>query len=792
MKKNWPLYPAIFLIAMATLAQEVILSRMFSLTFWHHFGFMILSIALFGVSFGAILVFFTNRFFKKFIPLTLAVLSVAFAISIPLVLMRLNLIPLEMNLIIENGEHQELFKEFLGFLVIPFVLGGYIFASIFTNFSKDINKLYFFDLIGGGIGCYFALLIFPGRGPIITSVITGALVLAAAGFFALKFRWYLAMPFFAGIYFFTTIFYPMAVKFDNEKDPKKGGVRVSEEKRDLDKQGVRLFRAWDNFGHVAIHEKQNGVKYITVDYSCFTYFMGPRTKEEVKGYRNSSLATHWYPYLFSKAPQDVAIVGVGAGKDIVLALIADSQNIYGAEFNKTVTDIYRKFYRGELKVINHGEDYKIYNIADLPNVHIVNDEGRFFIKSSKKKFDILVFDNAMSQVAVSSGSFTLAESYLYTVEGIIDYVSHLKENGILYLSNPYVEGPRFASVIREAFKQMGREDEFKESIMIAHEPGSYQKTKIVVKNGIFTPEESNRFINYAHSIGHQLVYSPYSKTTSKEERIILTNNVQEEYDRSDTEIRPSTDDWPFFTQYIKPTSQELSQGIYAAKNFYPQPFLMLRKITIQVAEYAIYFLLLPLVFLNIGGLRKLKNKLGSMVYFSSLGLSFMLIEVVMMQKYALMLGHPVYSFAVVLSTLLISSGIGSIVSERFKDPYKVILGGLAGIAISTFIAFFIISFFGPALIGSSFAVRAGTVIALVAFSGVFMGVMMPSGIRAISDVPSSIPWMWSLNGIFSVLASFFAINISILHGFNSVFLIGLAVYAFGTLVFAPFGMLRKR
>jgi MFS family permease len=164
----------------------------------------------------------------------------------------------------------------------------------------------------------------------------------------------------------------------------------------------------------------------------------------------------------------------------------------------------------------------------------------------------------------------------------------------------------------------------------------------------------------------------------------------------------------------------------------------------------------------------------------------MLLEIVMMQKYTLILGHPIFAFAVVLSSLLISSGLGSMYSDRFKDPYQAIWLGLGGIALTMAISYLTVMFLENLIIGWPLIVRMITIIILVAECGFFMGFMMPSGIRAITqtDEGSSIPWMWSVNGVFSVLASFVAIYVSIIFGYTLVFIVGLLAYTIGTSAFS--------
>ncbi len=832
---NWPIYVGVFLVSLSILCLEVILNRMFSLTFWYHFGFIILSVALFGIGFGGLLVFFTNRYLKNFAIITLVAVSVCLAASIPFALLEINRIPLEMNVMSEYPIHnnytsklsavieksgitdgektslksilkqiiqppidagqitnlrneiskssftksqksvlyklvnqnsqKEYFTLFLMILLIPFIFAGYIFSFMFTNFKEHINTIYFFDLVGGGIGCFFALMIFPHNGPLVVSFIISIIVIIAAAIFAFErhFIFAVAVALLAVADFY--YIYPLV---------KNTEVRVSEEKRNVNSYKDKIQSDWDNFGYVAVHRRTPETWVFTVDYSCFTYLYHVTQTNDLSMFK-TVLRTQYYPYVIKKDPANVGIVGVGAGKDIILALAAGAKNVNGAEFNSTIYNLFNNVYSKRLGDIGH-----------RTNVHIEFQEGRFFIRSSEKKYDVLVFDNSISQVAVSSGSFTLAESYLFTVEGMIDYITHLKTDGILYLSNPYVDGPRFVTVLREAFRRLGKDKDFDRSIIIFNEPGDYHKCKILVKNGIFTENETALLAAYGKSIGQGLIYSPYAKTGSKEEKLVRSDNILREYFLSDTDIRPSTDDWPFFSQRVKPENTSLTKGDNAVSFFYPQPFFLLREVTSQVVFYCALFLVVPLIFLNLKGLRKLPHKFGSIIYFSSLGLGFMLIEIVMMQKYTLLLGHPIFAFAVVLSSLLISSGLGSMFSQRFKNPYKAIWVALGGIALTMIFSYGFVFLLGTTMIGWPLIVRMMIIIVLIAASGFFMGFMMPSGIRAISENEegSSIPWMWSVNGVFSVLASFVAIYVSIIFGYTLVFVLGLAVYAIGTAAFS--------
>ncbi|OHD10615.1 MAG: hypothetical protein A2Y41_00815 [Spirochaetes bacterium GWB1_36_13] len=781
----------IFLVSFAVISIEIYLNRMFSLTFWYHFAFLIISIALFGIGFGGMLVYFINRWVKKEIEIVLFVLSLALAVFIVWATTSVNSVPFEPSKLPEisyNGiknspetiaaQITNFTKLFL-ILSIPFVLGGMIFSFIFTNFNKKIHVIYFADLVGGGVGCLITLMIFPGKGPILMSVISGIFVLAASVFFiAARGKWFslfAVIPILMSGYFMNTI-YP-------ELETVK--VRVADQKNM--KVQKDIFHYWDNFSYVVAQKEKLWIR-LYGDYATTTPIIGMKNTKPMD--RIGIFKNHLYPFMVIDQPENVCIVGAGGGKEIIMSLAFKSKHIDAVEFNPTFYYLLTEYFK----------EYSG-NLTEQPEVNYILGEGRHFIQSSEKKYDVIIFNNAISQTAASSGAYTLSESYLYTVEAFMEYIKHLKEGGILSLSNPYPDAPRFVTVVREAFKRLGRENEFKDSFIASWEAKTNYKTcKIVIKNGAFTPKEIKKIDTYMQKYEHTPLYVPGKNIKSKIagtllSDLVLTENIENEYIKSDTEIRPSTDSWPFFTQRVKveEMNETSNKGLKKVSYFYDQPFPMIRAMGKSAAKLCLLFMILPLLFLNLGGLRKVKNKIGSLIFFTALGMGFMFIEIVFMQKYILFLGHPIYAFSVVLASLLIASGVGSLISKLFENnPVKGILIALLGIFISVGINIGFFHYYADSLIGESFHFRVLISILLISLAGLNMGFMMPLGIQIISKYnESAIPWMWSVNGIFSVLSSFVSVYLSLSFGFDSVLLTGLGVYFVGALVFALPRLIRK-
>jgi len=768
--KSLSIHLGIFLVSLATISVEVFLNRMFSLTYWYHFAFLIISIALFGIGLGGVISFFLNFFVKKSPNFWLFLFSILLGVSLMYSIYHANLIPLETELLGKSPKHAEYFRDIFLLLSIPFVFSGIIFSIVFTNFSNKINSLYFADLVGGGIGCFFVLLLFPGRGPIVMTVIVASVFFLAGLFFILSsYKWYirsLLVLISLGLIFFNFYYiYPESKNIE---------VRVSNSKRNLATIGKPIYTHWDNFTYVAVHDLK---KYYRIygDYAVITPLL------PMKGIAPIDLIGHFrahlYPFVLKKGSESVFIVGAGGGREIVSSLAYNIKNIDAVEFNPTF------FYL--LK-----EKFKEYtgNLVERPGVNLIMKEARHQLKSTHKKYDIIIFNNSISITAATSGANTLSESYLFTVEAFMDYINRLKPDGVIYLSNPYSDVDRFITVIREAFNRLRLLEHFKKRIIVSFDFTfqNYKKCKILIKNGDFTKEDVSKIKNYIDDVKHTLLYAPFNKTNTYQEKLILTDNIEKEYMQADSEIRPSTDNWPFFTQRIRTDSlKEKTKTLEKVKYFYPQPFLIIKAMSETVLKYSLIFLLLPLIILNLGGLRRVKNKVGSIIYFASLGLGFMFIEVIFVQKFVLFLGHPLYAFSVVIATILIASGLGSLFSKKISDnPYKTILIALSGIIIAVCLNIMFFKFLSGYLISLSFFFRVLISVLLIGITGFFMGIFMPTGISVVAGYNEmSVPWMWAINGVFSVLASFMTVYLSIIYGFNIVLLIGVGIYIIGTLFF---------
>ena len=166
-------------------------------------------------------------------------------------------------------------------------------------------------------------------------------------------------------------------------------------------------------------------------------------------------------------------------------------------------------------------------------------------------------------------------------------------------------------------------------------------------------------------------------------------------------------------------------------------------------------------------------------YFGTLGAGFMLIEVALLQRFVLLLGHPVYSLTVTLFSILLGTGIGSLVSRRISDAalrrtIQLVLLGIVGVAILGIVALPLII---RSAISASHAARIALTVLLITPAGVLMGMPLPAGIRLMTANDSAlVPWAWGMNGALSVIGATLAVFIAMNWGFSVTLMTGAAIY----------------
>jgi hypothetical protein len=284
----------------------------------------------------------------------------------------------------------------------------------------------------------------------------------------------------------------------------------------------------------------------------------------------------------------------------------------------------------------------------------------------------------------------------------------------------------------------------------------------------------------------EVYYSPYETPQQKTSynrrlsQLINERDLTVVYRANAESLAPATDDQPFFNQRIRWSAfrpylirdvlrQLFASGKVVNVDYQPVAEIALMVLLVQSLLIAGILILLPLVRFSRRGIRA-PNRWGFLVYFAGLGLGFIMIEMVLLQRFTLFLGQPIYTLAVVLSALLISTGAGSLVTGRFQQASRwslvpivvLILAAIAAMALLTPYVF-------SMALGLTLLWRVFISVALIVPLGFLLGMPFPSGLCIVAEeVPALVPWAWGVNGFFTVLGSISSVILAMAFGFRIV------------------------
>ena len=443
-------------------------------------------------------------------------------------------------------------------------------------------------------------------------------------------------------------------------------------------------------------------------------------------------------------------------------------------------------------VRDHSGDFAGH-ILDRPEVETVISEGRSFLRQNPDRYDLIQLTGVDTLAALSSGAYVLAESYLYTVESMKDYLSRLTEDGIVsFMLTDFSwkgkRGTRFtlrhvANFI-EAANELGYENPGAHVAVIAG-PGDVTEVEIMFRRNPFRPEQIANLRRYAEERQFSIWALPGTLNGSPIEFLLYGSPQDREnfFENYPLEVRATHDDDPFFFHFFRwsdllgITARDIDRGHTGATG----QVILLALLAFAVGASGA-LILVPLLISK----RLALGAPGSMrfaIYFGAIGLGFMLLEISLIQRFILFLGHPTYSIATILAALLISTGFGSFFSGRIPvAPRRLLAPTLAGVVLLTIGWLLWLPDIFNALLGTSLFVRAAVTVLLLTPLGLLLGVFFPSGLRIVSPRNADfVPWAWGVNGGASVVGSNLAIVLGITYGFPGVSALGLGIYAAGVI-----------
>ncbi len=780
-------YAGLYMVALATLTYEILLTRIFSVTMWYHFAFVAVSVAMFGMTAGALAVFLYPRYFTAERAHThMAASGLLFAISIVASFMTHLSIPFVMPKTVVG-----LYSMALTYIdvSIPFVFSGICVCLALTRFPERTNALYAFDLAGAATGCLVVVLVlgaFDGPSAVFLTAglasLGSACFAGGAGLRRMRSAAILCFVLLAGA----------AATNAYLASKQSAPLRLLWVKGSAEKD--TLYETWNSFSRIHVSgdptvpkrpwgispqcpsEPRVEILMLAIDATAdtpLTSFKGDF--REVEYFKCTSTSM-----VYALKPDSKAlIVGAGGGRDILSALVYGQSSVTAVEINPQIVAAVNQTFGDFTGHLNNN-----------PRVHYVTDEARSYLARTKDLHDVIQISFIDTWAATSAGAFVLSENSLYTTEAWKIFLARLRPGGILSVSRWYfrdrpAEMYRLASLAAASLREAGVQDPSRHLIIVRQllkeQEGVEGIGTLLASRDPFTEGDVAVVREFTQKLGFDLVFSPAGAADPAFAAIASRDGFKSFSEAYPLDISAPTDDRPFFFQMLRFSqifNRELQRQGSQSPNLHA--VAILGGLLITVSGLTILTIVVPLVLamgkMSLHGARPLA------IYFASIGLGFMLVEISQMQRLIVFLGHPTYGLTVVLFTLLLAAGAGSFSTARKEDSGD--LGGDSKRLIGLLGVLALFGLFGPTLADlarqETTPVRILVAAALLVPPGFFMGMAFPIGMRVASRrSPELTPWLWGINGAMSVLASVIAVVISMGAGISASFWTGFAAYALG-------------
>ncbi len=776
-------YAGVFLISAATLTLEIALTRIFSFALWYHFAFLSVSSALLGFGVSGVAASLSRRLREASLERVGATACALFGLSTVLALACISWIPLDpAGLGRAWLPSLALMLDFL-VLTVPFFFSGLAIVTVISRLPGEASRIYCVDLVGGGVGCFLLLgLIRPlgGEGVVLFAGLVG---IAAALCFSRplprRSRAGLALAAIAVavLTWQAAALLPVSPKKSRDDSRNKSLTNLLD--TSLFPTARLAFTGWNAYSRVDVVEETGLVAWLR--NSNFPTLPLPTTQIVIDGDALTSVVSDGgrpgeleYLKVLPSAlsyqvlhPGSALIIGAGGGVDALTAVVNGTREVDAVEINPLIVDLMRGPY-----AVRSG------HLFTRPGVTLHLGEGRSFVRGAARSWDLIQLTLIDTWAALSSGAYSLSENYLYTVQAFQDYYRHLTPRGVLAITRWHREPPRetlrLCTVAREALRREGVSAPERHFVVYA----SDSVATIVMKRDPFTSQEVSGFLHKGETRGLSILYDPFTTRDTPFQAFFAAPDRAAFYRSLPYDVTPVTDDSPFF--FLQHRWKDLSpQALFQPGNALveiPGKLLLLLVLAISLS-LSFVLLLLPLLLKQSGGLSQ-PGSFRFLLYFFGVGMAFMLIEILLMQEFSLFLGHPVYAISLVLFSLLMFSGAGSLASPALIGDSARRLGIamviLAGVVVASFTLY--PSLFA-AFLGRPFPIRALVALLAIFPAGFLMGIPFPAGIRQASlRVPQIIPWAWAVNGFASVASSSLCVLLAMEIGFSSAAFLAGAFY----------------
>lgn len=767
--KAKPFYAGLFLLCLSTLLLQIVQTRILSVIAWYHLAFFSISMAMFGMTAGALWVYLRR---SESAPLGTSLANAAAIYAISIVLCA----GFEMASVVDTYMWATVLFTWANMILMlapPFFLAGIAVSLALTRSPFPVSRVYGVDLAGAAAGCLIAiplLNVLDGPSALIAIATIGAIAAACFSFAQPAIR--------EQKRFFTTprtiwlaaILSALCVANASTVH----GLHPIASKGFLERRDNFAYEKWNSFSRI--------VAYRTIDAKPFLWGPSPTLPDDIKIEQHGlnidgSAATtmsrfdgrdeelKFLDYDVTNLAYSIrnhgkaAIIGVGGGRDVASAWHFGFRDITGVELNpifiKLLTDpkLFRNFA----------------GLAQLPNVHFFVDDGRSWFARTKEHFDLIEMSLVDTWASTGAGGFTLSENGLYTVEGWTRFLGALSPTGVFTVSRWYSsrdpnETGRAVSLAMAALFRLGDHNPRSHIVLVSRR----DLATIIVSRAPLTASDLATLHATAAKYQDKILLAPdQPPTTPMYADLLSARSESDLVQRGSTywlDVSPATDSRPFFFNMLR-----LEPG--AIIKAFNRPGGVVKGNLVATGSVALVILLSALLVLFTiilpvrTSTRAVERRLvvTGTSYFLLIGVGFMLVEMGLIQRLSVFLGHPVYGLSIGLFSIILATGLGSFASAvaALTTPRRMaIWSGLLFVYLAAFPSWFPIV--ADHFESADILIRGAIAVLAIVPAGFLMGFGFPTGMRLVSAIdPRPMPWFWGVNGAAGVLASGIATGVSI-------------------------------
>jgi hypothetical protein len=804
------------LLSASTLLLELSLTRVLSVAQWYHFAFLVLSTAMLGFGGGAVALALRPSLARREPEVTAALAAAAMSATVVLGFAALNGLPLDPFRVFQDGVQVVYLLATVTAAGLPFFCSGLATGILLLAARERVGRLYAWDLVGAGAGCLALIPLMPALGGAGCIAASAAGSLIAAAFLAWPGARELALAA-LGLSLAAGPILPNLGEWVRVRTA-PGKVSVAT----LADPEKNLFSAWNSFSRVDVirYPDQPGREselriWIDAGTAGTGMFQVTRRPEQLRPRGVSE-----DPVLALCRSPRVLVLGSGGGGEVLSSLIHGAREVKAVEINPIINGIVRARFASYL-----GDLFRD------PRVALITDDARGFMSRDRTVYDAILSVHTMSNAATAAGALSLTENTLLTAEGFTALAGHLAEGGTLLVTRPEAQLPRLFSTALGELRRRAATDPAGCLVAFRLPPqtagggadGRSFVAGICYRNRPFPAAERARVVEAYQALGAEILFAGTGGdesgtggrgsatgregigATSIYERLARSSRPELAYDSYPEQLRPATDDCPFFNQRLRWDARGIraltgaltdrGAGARLATESLPLAEAAVAVVCFQSVAAAGIVLLLPLWFVR--GQQIAPARLGRCLgYFGAVGIGFMMVEVTLTQQLTLLLGHPSYTLMVVLAGLLVASGVGSAWqgSAGSSAPAPAAVrnweGGTTDVrpgrsALFVALALMVEAALAPRLVATAlawpFLLRVGACLAIVIPIGFLMGRPFPQALAQLAERQGAegglAAWAWAANTFGAVAGSSMAVLVSLTQGFTAAIVLAAAFYA---------------